>query len=267
MVRQPAVAGQFYASDPIRLRDQLEKFVKVEDKQVKALGAIVPHAGYVYSGAVAGAVYARVEIPETVVILGPNHHGIGSRAALFPPGEWITPLGKVSINQQLSSLLLHNSSLVEEDSTAHQYEHSIEVQVPFLQYLRPDVTIVPLCLGLSDYSSCRSLGLSLTKAIHEYEKEVLIIASSDMSHYQPADVAHYEDSLAIHEALDMNPEGMYSIVKGRGITMCGIIPASVMLVAAIEMGATKSDLIRYATSGEVSGDFNQVVGYAGVMVY
>lgn len=267
MVRQPAVAGQFYASDPIRLRHQLEKFVKVEDKQVKAHGVIVPHAGYVYSGAVAGAVYARVEIPETVVILGPNHHGIGSRAALFPPGEWITPLGKVSINQQLSALLLHNSFLVEEDSTAHQYEHSIEVQIPFLQFLRPDVSIVPLCLGLSDYSSCRSLGLSLAKAIHEYKNEVLIIASSDMSHYQPADVAHHEDSLAIHEALDMNPEGMYSIVKGRGITMCGIIPASVMLVAAIEMGATKSELIRYATSGEVSRDFNQVVGYAGVMVY
>jgi MEMO1 family protein len=267
MLRQPAVSGQFYSSDPIQLRDQLEKFVTAEDGQVKALGAIVPHAGYVYSGAVAGSVYARVEIPDTVVILGPNHHGVGSRAALFPPGKWLTPLGNVSINQQLSTLILDNSSLVEEDRTAHQYEHSIEVQVPFLQYIRPDVTIVPLCLGFSDYSSCRSLGLSLAKAINEYEKEVLIIASSDMSHYQPANVARHEDSLAIQEALNMNPEGMYSIVKGRGITMCGIIPATIMLVAAIEMGATNSELIRYATSGEVSGDFNQVVGYAGVIVY
>jgi len=266
MVRQPAVAGQFYASDPIRLRDQLEKFITVKEKQIKALGAIVPHAGYVYSGAVAGSVYARLKIPKTVVILGPNHHGVGSSAALFPPGEWATPLGNAGINQQLSALLLKYSTLVEEDSIAHQYEHSIEVQVPFLQFLRPDVTIVPICLGFSDYSSCRNMGLSLAKAIGEYDKEVLIIASSDMSHYQPAEVARHEDNLAIHEVLNMNPEGMYSIVKGRGISMCGVIPATTMLVAAIEMGATKSELIRYATSGEVSGDFKQVVGYAGVTV-
>ncbi|RQW90237.1 MAG: AmmeMemoRadiSam system protein B [Geobacter sp.] len=266
MVRQPAVSGQFYASDPIRLRAQLEKLVKVNDRQIKALGAIVPHAGYVYSGAVAGAVYARLKIPKTVVILGPNHHGVGSSAALFPLGEWVTPLGNAGINQQLSALLLKHSTLLEEDSAAHQYEHSIEVQVPFLQFLRPDVTIVPICLGFSDYSSCKSMGLSLAKAIDEYDKEVLIVASSDMSHYQPAEVARHEDNLAIHEVLNMNPEGMYSIVKGRGISMCGVIPATIMLVAAIEMGATKSELIRYATSGEVSGDFNQVVGYAGVTV-
>jgi len=267
MVRQPAVAGQFYTSDPIRLRDQLDKVLKIKNNQIKALGAIVPHAGYIYSAAVAGAVYARMEIPGTVVILGPNHHGVGSKVALFPPGEWVTPLGSVAINQQLSALLLKNSPLVQEDSTAHQFEHSIEVQVPFLQHLRPDVTIVPLCLGFSDYSSCRNMGLSLAKAICEYENDVLIIASSDMSHYQPADVARHEDNLAIQEILHMNPEGMYSIVRERGITMCGIIPATIMLVAAIAMGATKSELIQYTTSGEVSGDFDQVVGYAGVMVH
>jgi len=267
MERQPVVAGQFYTSDPLRLRVQLEKFVQVEARQEKAVGAIVPHAGYVYSGAVAGAVYSRVEIPETVVILGPNHHGRGARAALAPPGEWLTPLGKVAINPQLSLLMREYSSLVEEDNTAHQYEHSLEVQIPFLQFLRPDVTIVPLCVGFNDYSSCRNLGLSLATAIRKYGQEVLIIASSDMSHYQPAEVARHEDNLAIQEVLKMNPEGMYSIVKGRGISMCGIIPATIMLVAAIEMGATKSELIRYATSGEVSGDFDQVVGYAGIMVY
>jgi hypothetical protein len=267
MVRQPVVAGQFYPSDPLRLKDQLEKFVRVEGRQEKALGAIVPHAGYVYSGAVAGSVYSRVHIPGTVVILGPNHHGRGARAALSPPGEWLTPLGTVAINPQLSLLVRECSSLVEEDSTAHQYEHSLEVQIPFLQFLRPDVTIVPLCVGFNDFSSCRSLGLSLATAIRKYRQEVLIIASSDMSHYQPDDVARHEDNLALQEVLKMNPEGMYSVVKGRGITMCGVIPATIMLVAAIEMGATKSELIRYATSGEVSGDFNQVVGYAGVMVY
>lgn len=267
MVRQPAVAGQFYTDDPVRLRDQIEGFVKRDGKQIKAIGTIVPHAGYIYSGAVAGSVYSQISIPETVVILGPNHHGVGSRAALFPPGEWRTPLGNVAINQNLSALLMKNSSLLEQDSIAHQFEHSIEVQVPFLQYLRPDVRIVPICLGFSDYSSCESLGLSLAKSIVEYGKDVLIIASSDMSHYQPADVALHEDNLAINEVLNMNPEGMYSVVKGRGISMCGIIPATSMLVSAIEMGAENSELIQYATSGDVSGDYKQVVGYAGVMVF
>jgi len=267
MVRKPAVAGQFYTNDPSRLRDQLETFVKTEHAKIKIYGAIVPHAGYIYSGAVAGAVYARINIPETVVILGPNHHGIGSKAALYPPGEWLTPLGTIGIDQQLSSAIRSSSPLVVEDNTAHQNEHSIEVQVPFLQFLKPNVSIVPLCLGFTDFSSCKSLGLSLAQAISSYQKEVLIIASSDMSHYQSAEVARHEDLLALREVLNMNPEGMYSIVTGRGITMCGIIPVTVMLIAAMALGASKSELIRYATSGEVSGDFNQVVGYAGVMVY
>lgn len=267
MVRQPVVAGQFYTNDPSHLREQLGEFIRGGGTQKKVLGAIVPHAGYVYSGSVAGSVYARVKIPQTVVVLGPNHHGMGSQAALFPSGEWLTPLGNVTVNQPLSELLLKNSSLVEEDSIAHQYEHSLEVQIPFLQYLRPDVTIVPLCLAFIDYASCKSLGISLAKAIKEYGKDVLIIASSDMSHYEPDQVARHEDHLAIREILNMNPEGMFSVVKGRGITMCGIIPATVMLVAAIELGATKSELVRYATSGDVSGDFQKVVGYAGVEVY
>lgn len=267
MIREPAVAGQFYTSDPKRLKDQLEKFLLTESVKTKVLGAIVPHAGFIYSGTVAGSVYARINIPETVVILGPNHHGIGSKVALYPPGEWKTPLGNVSINENLSALIESNDNQVKMDDTAHLYEHSIEVQVPFLQFLRPDVSIVPICLGFADFSSCNSLGLSLAQAITEYKKDVLIIASSDMSHYQPADKARHEDLLAIHEVLALNSEGLYSIVKGRGITMCGIIPATVMLVAAIALGASKSELIRYATSGDVSGDFNQVVGYAGIMVH
>lgn len=267
MVRKPAVAGQFYTSDPKRLINQLETFVKTEEKTMKVRGVIVPHAGYTYSGAVAGSVYARIHIPETVIILGPNHHGIGSKAALYPPGEWLTPLGNIGIDQQLSAKIKSTSSLVEEDSTAHLYEHSIEVQVPFLQYLNPDVSIVPLCLGFTDFSSCKSLGLSLARAINTYQKEVLIIASSDMSHYQQAEEARHDDSLVIQEVLKMNPEGMYSIVTARGITMCGIIPATVMLIAAMALGASMSELIRYTTSGEITGDFNQVVGYAGVMVY
>ncbi|HOO50166.1 MAG TPA: AmmeMemoRadiSam system protein B [Alphaproteobacteria bacterium] len=267
MIRHAAVAGQFYPSDPVILKRQLEKFMPVAKECVKALGIVVPHAGYIYSGAVAGAVYARVEIPNTVIILGPNHHGIGSKAAIYPPGEWDTPLGNVAIEQQLSKLILQHASFVEEDSTAHHYEHSLEVQVPFLQHVKPDISIVPLCLGFGDYASSELLGRALAKAIKDFKKEVLVVASSDMSHYEPVDVARHEDNYAIQEMLNMNPEGMYSTVRNRGITMCGIIPATVMLIAAMDLGASKSELIRYATSGDVSGDFQQVVGYAGLMVY
>jgi AmmeMemoRadiSam system protein B len=266
MVRQPAVAGKFYTSDEKQLRKQIEMYLGKGETKRKAHGIIAPHAGYVYSGAIAGAVFGEVEIPETVLIIGPNHHGRGARAALYPAGEWLTPLGRVSINSCLAELMLGNSFLLEEDSIAHQFEHSLEVQVPFLQVARPDVTIVPLCLGFGDFASCRELGDSLAKSIEEYGREVLIVASSDMSHYEPADIARQKDDLALREVLSLNPEGLYSVVRGKGISMCGIIPATVMLVAALARGATRSELICYATSGEVSGDFGQVVGYAAVAV-
>ncbi len=266
MVRQPVVAGQFYTGDARHLKKQLGSFIRERGAGEKVLGIIAPHAGYVYSGAVAGAVYGAVQVPGTVVILGPNHHGRGSRAAVYPAGEWLTPLGSVPINSGLVELLFRNSPLLEEDSLAHQYEHSLEVQVPFLQFVRPDVTIVPICLGFGDLASCRSLGSALAKSIGEYGKEVLVVASSDMTHYEPAEVAKRKDNLALREVLALNPEGLYSVVRGAGITMCGIIPATVMLVDALERGATRSELVCYATSGDVSGDFGQVVGYAAVAV-
>lgn len=267
MVRQPAVAGHFYTDDARRLRSQLMSFVGQGGAGKKALGIMAPHAGYVYSGAVAGAVYGAIQVPETVVILGPNHHGRGARAAVYPAGEWITPLGSVPINSGLAEAMLKNCALLEEDNLAHQYEHSLEVQVPFLQFIRPDVSIVPVCLGFSDFESCRSLGLSLAKSIGEYGKEVLVIASSDMTHYEPANAAKRKDELALQEILALNPEGLYTVVRGAGITMCGFIPTTVMLFDALERGATRSELVSYANSGDVSGDFGQVVGYAAVAVY
>lgn len=267
MVRQPVVAGQFYTGDERQLRTQLRSMVGEGAARTKALGIMAPHAGYVYSGAVAGAVYGSVQMPGTVVILGPNHHGRGARAAVYPAGEWMTPLGSVPINRRLAELMLNNSSLLEEDSLAHRYEHSLEVQLPFLQYVRPDVTIVPVCLGLSDFDSCRSLGVSLAESIVAYGSEVLVVASSDMTHYESADAAKRKDNLALREMLALNPEGLFNVVMGGGITMCGIMAATVMLVYALERGATRSELIRYATSGDVTGDFDQVVGYAAVAVY
>jgi hypothetical protein len=267
MVRQPAVAGQFYTDDPRRLRAELTELVPAGAVRQKVLGIIAPHAGYMYSGAVAGAVYGAIEIPPTVVILGPNHHGRGARIALFPDGEWLTPLGPVPINARLAELVREHAPGVESDAAAHRFEHSLEVQVPFLQHLRPDVSIVPLCLGFGDFPRCRTLGLGLAAAIRAYAEPVLIIASSDMTHYESAAAAREKDQEALRAVLALNPEGLLAVCRDKEITMCGVIPAAVMLVAVRELGATEARLVRYATSGDVTGDNRQVVAYAAVTVH
>jgi MEMO1 family protein len=267
MVRQPAVAGQFYPSDPEKLRREVESAVRSGSPKKKAIGIVSPHAGYIYSGKVAGEVYAAVDVPETVIVLGPNHHGVGERAALYPGGTWVTPLGVVPVEPRLSSLVLAHSSLVTEDALAHHYEHSLEVQLPFLQYLRPEVSIVPICLGFGDYESCRGLGEGLAAAVREFGRDVLIVASSDMTHYETAESAKKKDDLALTQALALNPEGLLSVCRERGITMCGVIPATVMLVAALGLGAWRGELVSYSTSGDVTGDNRQVVAYAGLAVW
>jgi len=266
MIRQPAVAGQFYTEKPGQLRSQLSTFIASTEIAEKALGIIAPHAGYIYSGAVAGKVYFAVSIPPTVVILGPNHHGIGARTAIYPDGGWVTPLGEVGIDERLSALVRKHTPQVEEDTVAHMYEHSLEVQVPFLQYVRPDVRIVPICLGFSDYQSCLDLGKGLAEAIREYGDEVLIVASSDMTHYESAASARAKDEEALREVIALNPEGLLRICRQKGVTMCGVIPSTVMLVAALKMGAKNARLVNYATSGDITGDNRQVVAYASVIV-
>lgn len=266
MIRQPAVAGQFYTDDPTELRAQLESMVTVESSREKVLGVIAPHAGYIYSGAVAGRLYGAVQVPSTVIILGPNHHGVGAKAAIYPPGKWLTPFGEVSINSRLSALVKKHAPMVEEETSAHHFEHSLEVQVPFLKFVRSDVTIVPLCLGFGDYAGCKALGTGIAEAIREYGEEVLIVASSDMTHYESAAMAKEKDEHAINEILALNPEGLLRVCRDKGITMCGVIPAAVMLEAAKGLGATRAKLVRYATSGDVTGDNRQVVAYAAFTV-
>jgi hypothetical protein len=266
MIRQPAVANQFYTGDPVRLRAELAGYVSPSSEQQRVIGIIAPHAGYVYSGATAGAAYGSVEIPDTMIILGPNHHGIGARAAIYPAGSWNTPLGIVPINARLAEILKRNTPLLEEDSTAHLHEHSIEVHLPFLQYLKPHFSIVPICLGFGDIESCRILGEGMAGSITEYCDPVLIVASSDMNHYEAADVSRHKDELALERVLALDPEGLLSVCQGKRITMCGVVPAATMLFAAKALGATAAQLVRYSNSGDVSGDYRQVVGYAAVTV-
>lgn len=266
MIRQPAVANQFYTGDEVRLRAELEGYIPRSTEKYRVTGIIAPHAGYVYSGATAGAVYGTVEIPGTVILLGPNHHGIGASAAIYPAGSWNTPLGTVPINARLAEILKRHTSLLEEDSNAHLHEHSLEVHLPFLQYVRPDISVVPICLGFGDVESCRILGEGMALSIAEYGDPVLIVASSDMNHYESAEVSRNKDKLALERVLALDPEGLLSVCRGKRITMCGVVPAASMLFAAKALGATRAELVRYSNSGEVSGDYRQVVGYAALTV-
>lgn len=267
MQRYAAVAGQFYPGTREQLQTILADLVPRELKKRHALGIIAPHAGYIYSGAIAGKVYGQVAIPSTVVIIGPNHHGAGAAAALYPDGEWLTPLGSIAINSRLNALLQQQVPFVESDSSAHRFEHSLEVQVPFIQHVRSDATIAALCLGHGDFPAVQAIGKGIAAAVREYGGDVLIVASSDMTHYEPADSARRKDELALARVLAFDPEGLLKICHSEHITMCGVIPAAVMLVASRELGATRAELAAYGNSGDITGDNNQVVGYAAVSVW
>ena len=265
MIRRPAVAGKFYTDDPERLREELDSLV-LPGEAARVLGVVAPHAGYVYSGSVAGRLFGQVQVPEAVLLLGPNHTGAGAPAALAPAGEWLTPLGPVPVNSRLSKLILKHAPQVREDAAAHRFEHSLEVQLPFLQYCNPRVCISALCLSLSDYDSLVALGAGIAQAITEYGDQVLMVASSDMNHYESAQIAKEKDDLALAQLAALNPEGLLKVCREKRITMCGVVPAAVMLVAAKLLGATQSQLISYTTSGEVNGDLSRVVAYAALTV-
>lgn len=267
MQRQPAVAGQFYPGNGEQLRADLSRLIPENNSTKRVKGIISPHAGYVYSGSIAGKVFSQIEIPATVLIIGPNHHGEGAAAALYPDGEWLTPLGLLPINSRLNTLLLQHLPFIQSDSVAHKKEHSLEVQTPFLQYLRPDVSISALCLGRADYAALQLIGKGIAAAIREFGDDVLIVASSDMTHYESADTARSKDKAALEQVLALDASGLLDTCGNQRITMCGVIPSAVMIEAVLRLGAERAELVGYSTSGDVTGDNRQVVGYAAVMVY
>ena len=265
MDRTPAVAGTFYPGDPGELRSRVEALLRSEGVKVQAYGAVVPHAGYVYSGPVAGAVFSRVEITPTVLILNPNHTGIGASFAVWPEGHWRTPLGEVSVDAVLAGKLTEACPVLSADVRAHRREHSAEVMVPFLQVLRPDVSIVTVVVDMAPLPTLQELGRQVASVLKSTEPRPLIIASSDMTHFKPREVATAQDRLAIDEMLELDEEGLYSVVTTHRITMCGVAPATVMVAAVKELGATHAELVGYDTSATASGDTSNVVGYAGLI--
>ncbi|WP_457756288.1 AmmeMemoRadiSam system protein B [Thermodesulfatator indicus] len=266
MIRMPAVAGRFYEANPELLRKEIEAYLDPTAPKEPAIGAVCPHAGYMFSGHVAGAVYSRLIIPDTVVILGPNHTGLGHPAAIMAKGAWQMPFGTVPIEEKLAAFILQESQVLSHDVEAHLYEHSLEVQVPFLQYLNPDVAIVPICLSHLPYEALEDIGLAVAKGIAAYGGPVLIVASTDMSHYVPLEVAKQKDALAIEKIIELDAVGLIEVVTREKISMCGVFPTATSLIAARALGAKGAELVKYATSGEISGDFYQVVGYAGLII-
>jgi AmmeMemoRadiSam system protein B len=266
MQRSSAVAGQFYPGRPEVLRQTVEDLLPPSPAPQPAIGVMVPHAGYVYSGAIAGETFARVRIPARVVIIGPNHRGVGHPAAVFPAGSWQTPLGAAAVDNELAQRLLAECPGLSADPAAHRFEHSLEVQVPFLQVLNPHAAIVPICLGHLLLEDLLAIGRALGAALARFGQEVLLVASTDMTHYESGEVARGKDRLALDRVLALDPEGLYRTVSEQRISMCGFIPTVMMLAATAELGATIASLVRYGNSGDVTGDQTQVVGYAGVVV-
>ena len=267
MMRAPAVADRFYPGNPEQLQAALDVLVPVvaEQEKKKALAVIMPHAGYVYSGATAGLTIAQVQVPQTVLIMGPNHHGLGP--ALAVSGEdWRMPLGAAPIDRGLAASILQHSGVFVEDQEAHLFEHSIEVQIPFLQQVQKQLKIVPVVVSHIAYNLCETAAHELAAAISKQPQPVLMVASSDMSHYESRQQATKKDRMAIDRILALDPQGLYDTVHGKHISMCGVVPAVIALLAALELGATQAELIRYTDSGEASGDTSQVVGYAGLVI-
>jgi AmmeMemoRadiSam system protein B len=266
-LRDPAVAGAFYPGTASALERDLRRLIALDADRHPLLACIAPHAGYVYSGGVAGALYGHLELPQRVIVLGPNHTGAGAAVAVAPHRRWRTPLGDVPIDTALARKLVDRAWAATFDPRAHLREHALEVQLPFLLARRPDLEVLPVCLAHLRLEDCLDLGRVVARLIGDQAEPVGIVASSDMSHYLPDAEARRLDRLAIDAVLARDPEALYETVHREGITMCGVVPATVALAAANELGATGAHLVAYATSGEVSGDRKAVVGYAGICVH
>ena len=266
MIRQPAVAGQFYPGTAEELRAAIDGLVDKEAVKEEVIGLVSPHAGYVYPGPVAGATISRVRFKDTFIVIGPSHTGMGQPFAIMTEGAWRTPLGDLEIDADLGKKALGLSSFLEEDHVAHLQEHAVEVQLPFLQYFKPDIRIVPIVLAPADVSTYREIGSALARAIRELGRGVVIIASGDMTHYEPQKSAARKDRQGIDAILALDEEELLRRVRELNISMCASAPAATLIAAARELGAGGAELVKYQTSGDTGGDYSAVVGYAGIII-
>jgi AmmeMemoRadiSam system protein B len=267
MLRLPAVAGRFYPSDPAELSALIHKYAGSDPGHapIAVKACLVPHAGYVYSGHVAGAVLARIALPRKIIILGVRHYPRGEPAAILSSGAWRTPLGDARIDEELAEALKKACPLLREDNVAHSAEHSLEVQLPFLQELAPNFTFVPVALGTVQFESLVSVGEAIARVLEAAQENVLLLTTSDLNHYQDDATTRVKDRKAIEQLLALEARELYDTCRNEEISMCGLGPAVAMITALRVLGAKKPELVKYATSADVSGDCDAVVGYAGMI--
>jgi AmmeMemoRadiSam system protein B len=265
--RTPVVSGYFYPSGKAHLLKTIESFIDIKSQKEKAIACMVPHAGYIYSGKTAGVTYSKIEIPESIIILGPNHTGYGEPYSVANHDKWLTPLGEVEIDKEIRDLLVEKSRYLQKDEIAHIREHSIEVQIPFLQFLRKDIKIVPIILlGYVDNPAWFEIGQTIAEVINEVKRDILIVASSDMTHYQPYKLAEEKDKYVIEAICMLDEDEVIRRIEEKDVSMCGYSGVIVSIVASKILGAKKGQLIHYTTSAESSKDYSEVVGYAGVII-
>ena len=270
MLRPPAVAGLFYSSSAEALEDEVARCLDRSVRPRPAIAAVSPHAGLMYSGPVAGSVYGRIEMPATVILVGPNHTGIGPAVSVYPEGAWQMPGGAVTVDRDLAQKFLARCPHAVADTSAHQQEHCLEVQLPFLQAVNRHIRIVPMVLGVRDRAMCQAVGETLAAIVRSADGAAggrpLLVSSTDMNHYESDAVTREKDRHAITAIEHLDPEGLDAAVTDHRISMCGIAPTLAILYAARLLGATGGTLVGYATSGDRGGDRHRVVGYAGFTI-
>lgn len=269
MLRLPAVAGHFYPAKPEALAALIEKCLKDEPapEKVNARACLVPHAGLVYSGSVAGAVFSRLALPKRILLLGVRHYPEGAEQAILSEGAFRTPLGDVPIDAHLALELRKECPALQEDAVAHKREHSLEVELPFVQVLDPGLSFVPIAIGSLHFAELAETGQGIARVLSQRAEEILIVTSSDLNHYEDQATTRVKDQKAIDQLLHLDAEGLLRTCREHHISMCGLGPAIVMLTALRDMGAKTAQLIRHSTSGDVNGDYSAVVGYAGLVFH
>jgi AmmeMemoRadiSam system protein B len=265
MIRNPSVAGYFYPGSKAELKAMVAKYIDKNAPKVEAVGLLAPHAGYQYSGAVAGATISRVVFKDTFIIMGPTHSGMGRPFSVMPEGTWRTPLGDVEVDSELARKIVALSEYAEEDYAAHEDEHAVEVQIPFLQYIKPDVRIVPIILAGAALYIYKEIGHAIARALKELGREAVILASGDMTHREPAARAKEKDMKAVEAMVDLDEDELTRRYNNLHITMCAHGPVATLIAAAKELGCTGAELVKYMNSGDATGDYNEVVAYAGVI--
>src|ERR1043166_3246986 len=271
MIRPPAVAGQFYPASAKQITASLDELIRPIPNTHDAIAVVVPHAGWMYSGPTAGVLYSDVRIPDHIIMLGPNHQGVGSAYAIFDAGAWRTPVGDVPIDEPLAAELLNNCELLAKDPQAHAHEHSLEVQVPMLLRLNPNVRIVPVLIGggwpeSGGRAKLREIGRAIAQTVKAHAARVLILASTDLNHYEDQQASNRKDKLALDAVVNLDEEALLDRVRDYDISMCGVAPTYIALVASKQLGAQRARLLDYRTSGDVSGDYSAVVGYGAVVI-